>query len=105
MEESAPARQSRDDALKRIRRCLDDGEVIPTKHFRDKLEELSLSMVEAMYVLRRGLILNEAEFDLRRQHWNYRIEGTEPDGEHLAIVFAFIEDTSGLLITIFSIEK
>src|SRR5437764_10476 len=105
MPQAAPKRHSRDDALKRIRRCLDDGEVIPTKHFRDKLEELGLSMVEAMYVLRRGLILNEAEFDVRHQEWNYRIEGTEPDGEHVAIVFAFIEDASGLLITIFSIEK
>ena len=105
MEGAAPARYSRDDALKRIRRCLDDGEVIPTKHFRDKLEELGLSMLEAMYVLRHGLILNEAEFDIRHQQWNYRIEGTEPEGEHLAVVFTFVEEASGLLITIFSIEK
>jgi hypothetical protein len=101
----APPRQSRDDALKRIRRCLDDGEVIPTKHFREKLEELSMSMVEVLYILRHGLILNEPEFELRYREWNYRIEGTEPEGQHLAIVFTFIEEVSGLLITIFSIEK
>ena len=105
MQREAPTRHSRDDALGRIRRCLDDGEVIPTKHFRDKLEELGLSMVEAFYVLGRGLILNEPEFDVRHQQWNYRIEGTEPDGEHLAIVFTFVEEASGLLITTFSIEK
>jgi hypothetical protein len=105
MQGMAPPRQSRDDAVKRIRRCLDDGEVIPTKHFRDKLEILGMSMVEALYILRHGLIFNEPEFDVRYQQWNYRIEGTEPDGEHLAIVFSFIEASSGLLITIFSIES
>jgi hypothetical protein len=105
MQGTAPPRQSRDDALKRIRHCLDEGEVIPTKHFRDKLGELEMSMVEAFYILRHGLILNEPEFDVRFQQWNYRVEGTEPDGEHLAIVFTFVEAASGLLITIFAIEK
>jgi hypothetical protein len=81
------------------------GEVIPTKHFREKLEMLGVSMVEALYVLGHGLILNEPEFDVRHQQWNYRIEGTEPDGEHLAIVFTFVEEVSGVLITIFLIEK
>lgn len=105
MRDTAPERLSRDDAVRLVRRCLEDGEIILTKHFRDKLEFLGVSMVEARYILQHGVIWNEPEFDLRHRQWNYRIEGTEPDGQHLAVVFAFVEESSSLLITIFSVER
>jgi hypothetical protein len=97
-------RYSRDDALKRIRRCLEDGALILTKHFRDKLESEDLSMVEALHILRHGNIFNEPEFAVRHQEWNYRIEGTEPDGRHVALVFTIVEGPAGVLITIFAVE-
>lgn len=75
-----------------------------TKHFRDELRAEGLAVADAFYVLQRGRVFNEPEFNPRYQSWNYRMEGNEPDGQRMAIVFGFIEDETGLLITIFSIK-
>jgi Domain of unknown function (DUF4258) len=95
---------SKQDAVKALRHCLEDGDVVPTKHFRDELEAEELTMADALYVLRKGNVYNEPELDVRLQEWNYRIEGTDGEGRRLAIVFSVPEDDLGRLITIFSIR-
>lgn len=95
---------SRQDAVKQLRYCLEYGNVVPTKHFRQELEAEGLIMADALYVLRTGNIFNEPEFDVGHQEWNYRIEGTDSEGRRLAVVFSLpCEDTSRL-ITIFGIK-
>lgn len=92
------------EAVTLIRHCLDEGRVILSKHFRQELRAEDLTLQDAFYVLQTGAVFREPEFDVRYREWNYRIEGAEPDGKRLAIVFCFKEDESGFLITVFSIR-
>jgi len=98
-------RLSKAEATDSVRRCLSGaGRIIPSKHFRDELEIERLDILDAYHVLRTGQVFNEPELDPRHGDWNYRMEGTEPEGRRLAIVFCFKEQDTGLLITIFSIR-
>lgn len=81
------------------------GHEVLTKHFRDELRAEGLAAADAFYVLQHGCVFNEPEFNARYQEWNYRMEGTEPDGKSVAIIFGFTKDETGLLITIFSIRS
>jgi hypothetical protein len=101
----AAKRLSRAEATDAARRCLSGaGRIIPSKHFRDELAKEGLDILDAYHILRTGQVFNEPELDPRHGDWNYRIEGTEPGGRRLAIVFCFKEQDTGLLITIFSIR-
>ena len=97
-------RRSKSEAVKLIRQCLEKGRLIITKHFREELANEDLSVLDAHYVLQHGNVFNEPEFDVKHREWSYRMEGTEPDGKYVAIVFAFKADELGVLITIFSIR-
>jgi hypothetical protein len=98
-------RLSKAEAADLVRRCLSGaGRIIPTKHFRDELNKEGLDILDAYYVLRTGHVFNEPELDPRHGDWNYRIEGSEPEGKRIAIVFCFKELDTGLLITVFSIR-
>ena len=95
---------SRAEAVDLVRHCLEKGFIRPSSHFRDELAKEELTLLDAYHVLRTGNIFNEPELGIRHQEWNYRMEGTEPDGKRLAIVFCFKEQNSGILITVFSIH-
>lgn len=88
-----------------LQSCLESGEVIPSKHFRDELANENLCHVDAWTVLREGRIYNPPEENLRTGEWNYRIEGYEPDGKWLGIVFCFKQIDRVLLITVFSVKS
>ena len=96
-----------EDAVALLRRCVDSGFVIPSKHFREEILNEGLDLVSAYDVLRKGLIYDPPERDIRTGDWKCRVEGREPDGEWLAIVFCFKEwrERSAFLITCFSIAK
>lgn len=88
-----------------LRHCLESGEIIPGKHFRDELEKEAVSMVDAWAVLKTGRIYNPPEFHAGCQEWNYRIEGHEPGGKWLGIVFSFKAIDRTFLVTVFSVES
>jgi len=62
-------------------------------------------MVDAWAVLKSGRIYNPPEFHVGSQEWNYRVEGHEPGGKWLAIVFSFKAVDTTFLITVFSVES
>jgi hypothetical protein len=95
--------QSRHGAEKMLRECLDHGEVVQSRHFKVELAAERLTFQDAVIVLNKGHIFNEPEQDIRTGEWKYRIEGQEPDGKTLAIVFSFKTTKRTWLITIFSI--
>jgi hypothetical protein len=97
-------RHSRADAETLLRRCLEDGQVIPSKHFRDGLFNEGLDLLDALCVLKGGQIYNEPEPDVRTREWKYTVEGSEPGGRWLAIVFCFKRTETVLLITVFSVK-
>ena len=100
------ARMGRQEAENLIKHCLQlPNAVRETRHFLEELANEKLSMLDARYVIRHGHVLNEPEFHVGKQEWNYRIEGHEPDGKWLAIVFSFKAKDDAVLITVFSIKS
>lgn len=102
--ESGLIRLSRTDAVKQIRDCLRQGRVRDTRPFRDRLAAKGLAIGDAHYVLNHGTVFHEPEHDVHFQQWRYRMEGTEPDGQYLSIIFAFEGPEDGVLLTLFSDE-
>ncbi len=78
--------------------------MIPSKHFRVELENESLELADALCVLKVGQIYREPELDIKTGDWKYTLEGPEPGGKRLAIVFCFKRSTTALLITVFSVS-
>ncbi len=95
---------TRPKAASQLRWCLEHGEVVLTKHFRDELANEAVSIQDAHDVLRLGIIYDEPEQDSKTDEWKYRIEGYEPGGKWMAIVFTFKTLKRVNLITIFSIR-
>ena len=88
-----------------LRHCLESGDVVPGRHFRDELQREAVSMVDAWAVLKTGRIYNPPEFHNGCGEWNYRIEGHEPGGKWLGIVFSFKALDRAFLVTVFSVES
>jgi len=99
-------RLSRRDAIELVRKCLQPGRrVVPTRHFREELEKERLILPDALEVIRTGQIYKEPEHDVKTGAWKYHIEGKEPDGKWLVIVFCFErldEIDTAYLITVWS---
>ena len=87
--------QTKQEATDLIRFCVKRGAIAYGKH----------SLADAYHLLINGNVFMAPEEDLRTGEWKYRIEGREPDGKKLAIVFCFKENERGFLITIFSLER
>jgi hypothetical protein len=79
--------------------------VIPGKHFKEELANEGLDILDAHNVLRMGNIFKEPEPDIRSGDWKYRMEGTDLEGKPLAVVFCFRDESTGFLITVFSIRR
>ena len=77
-----------EDAVALLRRCVDSGFVIPSKHFREEILNEGLDLVSAYDVLRKGLIYDPPERDIRTGDWKCRVEGREPDGDGWRLSFA-----------------
>ena len=95
----------RQEARDLLRHCLEKGEVVPTKHFRDELAKESITFEDAWIVLRSGSIYDEPEQEIRTGDWKYRVQGYEPGGKWMAIVLTFRSTERAFLVTIFSIES
>ena len=90
-------------AVKQLRHCLEEGSIVPTRHFRDELSNEHILFEDAWTVLRYGQIYDPPEEDMRSGEWKYRIEGYEPGGKWIVIVFCFKRLDQAWLITIFSV--
>lgn len=87
-----------------LRFCLGGGGTVkPGKHFRDELKAEGIDLSNAWQVLRSGIIFNPPETDIKTGEWKYTVEGYEPDGKWLGIVFSFKAVDSVYLITVFSV--
>jgi hypothetical protein len=87
-----------------LRGCLEDGTVIPGRHFRDELKNENLTLPAAWHVLRSGVIYKPPELNVGTGDWKYSVEGSEPDGKWLVIVFCFRAVDTAYLITVFSVR-
>ncbi len=86
--------------MKKLRECLRSGIIQYHPHFLLRCKERSIDPQDVQFVLRKGMICDEPELDIRFQQWRYKVEGKPPDCKRLKVVFAFIEDTEALVITV-----
>ncbi len=102
---SSCERRTQSEALALIRECFTVGDFIQSKHFREKLAALgaesSATILDVIHIGQHGGIYSDPEFDTKHGEWNYRLEGTSPDGLLIAVVFSFKANDLALLITIF----
>lgn len=96
---------SRTEAVDLVRHCLSVGRIIPGKHFKEELANEGLDILDAYHVLKTGNIFQEPEPDIRSGDWKYRMQGTDLEGNPLAVVFCFRDKSTGFLITVFSIRR
>src|SRR5439155_20263087 len=89
-------------ALILLGRCLEVGEVILGRRFRGALLSEGVPSKTLGQCYGGG---KSSEIDVRSREWKYRIEGHEPGGKWLAIVFSFKTIARAFLITVFSIES
>jgi hypothetical protein len=93
-------RLSKSDALKLLRECFKSGVVEYHPHFEQRCRERGIDPLDAQFVLRRGIIYDEPELDIRFQEWRYKVEGKPPDGEKLKVVITFLKKDEVLVITV-----
>ena len=93
------------DAEDRMRHCLERGAVIPGRHFREELANEGINLQDAWIVLRYGHIYDAPEKDIKTGEWKYRLEGPEPGGRWMVIVFCFKTVDNAFLITVFSVKQ
>jgi hypothetical protein len=63
-----------------------------------------LAIGDALHVIQHGCVFREPEFDVKFRQWRYCIQGTEPDGKYVGVIFAVEGVGEGVLMTIFSID-
>lgn len=83
-----------------LNRCLEEGAVIYSQHFRDELANDDLTTEDILTVSRSGAIVMAPEKDIKTGQWKYRIEGSTVDGRKVAVVFTFRLE-SAVFITVF----
>src|SRR5262245_41223511 len=84
--------------------CLEHGEIVPTRHFREELASEGIPFEDAWTVLQRGIIYDPPEENMKTGEWKYRVQGHEPGGKWMVIVFCFKTIERVNLITIFSVQ-
>jgi hypothetical protein len=93
-------RLSRQDALNLLRHCFEEGIVQYHPHFHQRCVDRKVDPMGAQHVLRKGTIFDEPEFEVRFQQWRYKVEGKDPDGGVLKVVFTFLSSDQVLILTV-----
>jgi hypothetical protein len=91
---------AKDRAKAKLNRCLDEGTVIYSRHFRDELVNDDLTTEDTLAVCRSGAIVMAPEKDIKTGQWKYRIEGITADRRQIAVVFTFRPELA-VFITVF----
>ncbi len=81
--------------------CL-EGSLRETGHFREKLHKEGVTFGDSTSMMEYGRIYEPAEWDEEHHEWKYKIEGLEPDGKWLVIVFSLSSPGVAKLITVYS---
>jgi len=87
------------DLIKVIRRCLDLGNYLDTRHVLGRQEERKILRSEVLYVLRHGW--HEKKKDYYEEQfgdWNYVVRGKTPDKRELRVIVS-LDENNMLIIT------
>lgn len=84
-------------AKRLIREILEDGSVIPSKHFREEAGKDQLTIVDAENVLRGGIV-DEAECE--NGSWRYAVRT-----QRIKVIVAFVSEEKLVLVTIMRLTR
>ena len=62
-------------ALELLRRCLEEGSVQQSWHFKQELAKETITIADAEFVLRSGAIYDRPEQEVTTGEWKYKVEG------------------------------
>lgn len=90
--------------LQKIKKYIDSGNYIITKHAVKRRDERSVLGVDIMYVLQNGFHEEDkTSFSTKYQAWNYAIRGKTVDGIDLRVIVGFMDKM--VVITVIKILK
>jgi hypothetical protein len=92
---------TKDQAKAELNRCVEEGAVVYSRHFRDELAKDDLTTGDVLSVCRSGVVIMAPEKDIRTAEWKYRIEGRTVEGQQMAVVFSF-RPGQAVFITVFA---
>jgi hypothetical protein len=90
---------SREDALRFLRRSVIEGVIQFLPHVLLRCKERGIDLQDVLRVLKHGMIFAEPELDVRWNQWRYRVEGRSLDQEALAVIVAFADEDTTIVIT------
>lgn len=82
-----------------IREIVSGGEVIVSRHAKERMKERSYSTQDVEHILIRGKITNK-EFKDATQSWAYTIKGDDLEGDEGGVVTVIINRQSCVIITV-----
>lgn len=97
--------KTQEEALDLLHHCLEQGDVVLTRHFREELAAERLNIEDAWCVMRSGAVYEAPELDIKSGDWKWKVEGREPNGNWLVIVFTFKTVARTFLITVYSVDQ
>lgn len=93
------------DLLVEVRKCLDDGRFLDTRHALERQKGRQITRPEVLQVLRNGHHEKRKDkFDENYLAWNYAVRGKTVDRKNLRIIVSFDEATKMLIITAIDLD-
>jgi len=88
------------EVLELSKRYLSSGGIIPTGHFKARMEDRRITMTDIFSTIETGAITKAPEWNEDFQEYNYFIKGQDSEGEEVTVKIAIsIEDEVLTLIT------
>jgi Domain of unknown function (DUF4258) len=86
------------DVIAAIQRIVEEGDVIPSIHIKQRMRARNFSMEDVFQVLETGRLWKPPQWNATYKNWEYDIEGRDIEGDPLTIRVA-IDDDELTLIT------
>ena len=88
------------EVLRLSKRFLSSGGIIPTGHFKDRMDDRKIAMTDVFGVVESGTIAKAPEWNKDFHEYNYFIKGKDAEGEEVTLKVAIsVEHETLTLIT------
>lgn len=99
-EEMRPSAFTPDEAIRKIRQILREGETAFSRHLLDDIGSgrHGVTHQDVIHVLCSGEIISPPEWDKNHRNWKYKVEGTDLEEEELRAITIIIEERFSIFI-------
>jgi len=92
---------SSSEAIKHIRQIAKLGNIQTTEHCRQRMSERGFGFQDLLSVLLNGGVKSQPEYDLKHDHYKYRVDGSTIDGDSSVAITVIVSMRSVLVVTVF----